>query len=694
KIEEDHRVLALQVLCSVVDEQRVHSGIQRVRRTGILYRTRDLEASRTCAKSSSLLQHNTCIDMDPLRALEVGARSGVPTGDVDDFVARMDMISEAMEQIKNGTFDPATCKIPGYKTPEQEEAERKERLKRDEERKHREEERKRTLKREERENWWMKAKLRFSMKDDDDNDTDTNDTNSNQRTVRAAEKAQFAASRALAAYKERDANDYSVWAKWEPRDPVTLEENAEREAQLKKAQSQEFEANNPEFCSQFKEDLEKRNKSQREKERAAEKCKQLGNACYKKKQYEQATQHYMQALDKTPFNVAVLTNLSQSCLRLEQLDDAVEFSTRALFIHPQHVKALSRRAAALHLQKQWKDAAADMEKAIGLEPENPDLIEQHSIVVGDYEDALAQSELDAALALKSPRNDGERASVEELRFVAELLKRMDEPVLPAGDGNQTPESGSERHAGHAAGNKSLVTPAWIAYELLLPFLERNESVRTLVRTSGELTKLCDRLAATTESEIFVDTLRDDTDQQLIVNAMINCAAAAMRSCPRNQVVMYRHARFRKRILSVLEDIGGGGDCKRLEAESAAGYTVAAVPWSTLASILRCVDEAVELKSWKRAVGSCRAALRALLELIQLSPSPPTISAHSSRRIASQVPTTTADLQSLQHTVLAASGICFTISGNDHGIREFRHDAARNVQAIAVGISHWQRLDAR
>lgn len=154
--------------------------------------------------------------------------------------------------------------IPGYKTPEQEEAERLEKLKRGEERKRRDEERKRALKREERENWWMKAKLRFSM------DVDNDEGQDNQKSGCNADKAQFAASRALAAYKERDANDYSAWAKWEPRDPVTLEENAEREAQLEKARNQEFEANNSEFCSQFKEDLAKRQKSQREKEHLAE----------------------------------------------------------------------------------------------------------------------------------------------------------------------------------------------------------------------------------------------------------------------------------------------------------------------------------------------------------------------------------------------------------------------------------------
>ncbi|TYZ66586.1 hypothetical protein PybrP1_001686 [[Pythium] brassicae (nom. inval.)] len=137
-----------------------------------------------------------------------------------------------------------------------------------------------------------------------------------------------------------------------------------------------------------------------------------------KEQHDQAIQHYMQALDKAPFNVAVLANLPQRYLRLEQLDDA-------------HVKTLSRRVAALHLQKRWKDAAADTAKAIGFEPENPDLVEQYSVVVGDYENALAHSGLDAALALMSPTNDGQRASVEELRFVAELLKHASETLVKA-----------------------------------------------------------------------------------------------------------------------------------------------------------------------------------------------------------------------------------------------------------------------
>src|SRR5688572_19035182 len=115
-----------------------------------------------------------------------------------------------MEEIKNGTFDPNTCKIPGYKTPEQEEAERIEHERLERERARREHERKQQQKRDESENWWMKAKLRFSVDDDDDAGEDC-DNNAANKASGSSEKVQFAANRALAAYKERDANDYSLW---------------------------------------------------------------------------------------------------------------------------------------------------------------------------------------------------------------------------------------------------------------------------------------------------------------------------------------------------------------------------------------------------------------------------------------------------------------------------------------------------
>lgn len=79
--------------------------------------------------------------MDPLRALDMEVRSGISSSEIDDFASRMDMvrslvglyliqsdccclrlvaadtcgrceqIAQAMDEIKNGTFDPAACKV-------------------------------------------------------------------------------------------------------------------------------------------------------------------------------------------------------------------------------------------------------------------------------------------------------------------------------------------------------------------------------------------------------------------------------------------------------------------------------------------------------------------------------------------------------------------------------------------------------
>lgn len=156
-----------------------------------------------------------------------------------------------------------SLQIPGYKSPEQEEAEQRERIRRQKEQKKREQERKAKAKREEIETWWSRAKLRFATEDE----SEENDQENNQQSH---DRQAIWKNRALAAYKARDANDYSVWTKWEPQDPATKEERELQKRELEKQRNKEFEANNPEFCTQFQEDLAKRQSSQKDKERAAE----------------------------------------------------------------------------------------------------------------------------------------------------------------------------------------------------------------------------------------------------------------------------------------------------------------------------------------------------------------------------------------------------------------------------------------
>uniref|UniRef100_K3X375 Uncharacterized protein n=1 Tax=Globisporangium ultimum (strain ATCC 200006 / CBS 805.95 / DAOM BR144) TaxID=431595 RepID=K3X375_GLOUD len=596
--------------------------------------------------------------MDPMRALDMQFRTGISHDEVDGFATRMDMIAKAMEEIKNGTFDPNTCKIPGYKTPEQEEAERIEHERLERERARREHERKQQQKRDESENWWMKAKLRFSVDDDDDAGEDC-DNNAANKASGSSEKVQFAANRALAAYKERDANDYSLWNNWEPQDPVTQEERAEKEAQLEKQRNAEFESNNPEFCNQFKMDLETRQKTQKEKERIADKLKQQGNQLYKRKQYASALQQYMKALEKCPFNVAVLTNIAQCYLRLEEYDDSVEFSSRALFVDPDHIKALSRRAAVWHIQKKWHEAAQDMEKAIQLDPDNEDLVEQHSIIVGDYEDSIAHSKFHAIIANTSRSNKNsnevELNNVDELRFVIELLKRMDEKIgTPPEEENNTKSQVCRA-----------IETSWVTYELLLPFVEANENVQTLIRTSNELHKLCERLSTafgTLENNSRV--LTDGNDQELIVNAMLRCTAAAIANSPRNQIVVFRHQSFRQLLLG------------RLETTISSTLTESSLPWSMQASLLRFFEEAVDCKSWRKAILTSRKRIETLLRLLPL-------------------PLQAPDHNAKQNLVLSASSICLTISGDSQGVKELvEHHSVMCLASAASALNQYRDLDMR
>lgn len=92
------------------------------------------------------------------------------------------------------------------------------------------------------------------------------DENNDSKSIEEPEEY---VNRIIKAYQNKDANDYSQWRNWEPQDPVTMEERAKRDALLEKMKNEEFEKANPDFCTQFKEDLETRQLNQRQKERGA-----------------------------------------------------------------------------------------------------------------------------------------------------------------------------------------------------------------------------------------------------------------------------------------------------------------------------------------------------------------------------------------------------------------------------------------
>lgn len=345
---------------------------------------------------------------------------------------------------------------------------------------------------------------------------------------------------------------------------------------------------------------------------------------------------YKEALEKTPFNVAVLTNISQSYLRQNALEDSIEFSTRALYVEPKHVKALSRRAAAYHQQQNLEKAATDMKQALASDPENLDIIEQHSIIVGEYEDSLAQGELQTALSSQTDNTNSSslsRVEVEELRFVNEVLQRLNAESAPLSP--DSPSMDKETQKDEAA---TLVQDAWVAYELLLPFLARNEHFRVMFRTSGEMHKLCDRIVRIlSPADTFRSLLQSNSHAETIVGAMLDCAVSLMRSTPRNQILMFRHAAFRQCVLTFAES----------------KIAMQALPLSLQSSVLQLLDEATDCKSWQKAMIVSESIVTTLLELM-----------------GEELLSKTASELTKTQILSSSSNICLTISGVEHGLDIF------------------------
>jgi hypothetical protein len=394
--------------------------------------------------------------------------------------------------------------------------------------------------------------------------------------------------------------------------------------------------------------------------------KAIGNRHYKRREYELAVAQYRKALEMAPFNVAVLTNMAQSFFKLDALDDSVEFSTRALYVKPTHVKALSRRAAVWHRQKQWKQAARDMEQALKLDPENEDVVEQHSIVVGDYEDYIAQCQLHAKL---SNTTMGETEAAVELRFLSELLNKLDE---------------REKHKDtNSPANGNGMDDAWMGYELLVPCLERNPDARDLMRTSGALRTLTQRLLCVLTPSALVplveiwkkrEKLHGTTsvaergkEEERTLIAMVSAVAACMTDSPRNQIVLYQDAAFRNAIVALLALL-----C------SSSGVRLSALPARLREKLLRLVEEAVDAKSWKKYVVSSPAALRGILQHIA-SPINSDLSA--------------AEIQALSSAAVSASSILLTIAGDDlHGVKSLASEPSC-LEAITDGLQTHRRSTA-
>merc|ERR1719487_2923548 len=141
-------------------------------------------------------------------------RTGVKDDDIDAFLAKVNETDSLIRGMKDGTVDPRSVRVPGELTDEERRERDEKRRKREAERARRREEERLAAKAAEKDKWWGHAELGYGERGD--------------RSAREVDPAQAEerVNRIVAAYTQRDANDYSAWAEWEPKDPVTLEEQA------------------------------------------------------------------------------------------------------------------------------------------------------------------------------------------------------------------------------------------------------------------------------------------------------------------------------------------------------------------------------------------------------------------------------------------------------------------------------------
>ena len=174
----------------------------------------------------------------------------------------------------------------------------------------------------------------------------------------------------------KDCLDYSVWDKWVPDDPVSLAEMKEKVDKVDKQKNAVFEKNNPDFCNNFKEDMDKREKTKVRKETNAERNRQKGNAKFKKKEYKGALKLYKEALALTPLVVPIMTNIAQACIKLKDYAEATEYCNRALFLDDQNTKALSRRALCYKKNNDFVNALKDLQAADVIDPGNASILKE------------------------------------------------------------------------------------------------------------------------------------------------------------------------------------------------------------------------------------------------------------------------------------------------------------------------------
>lgn len=98
--------------------------------------------------------------------------------------------------------------------------------------------------------------------------------------------------------------------------------------------------------------------------------KELGNACFKNKEYARAAHHYTRCIAYDGTNPVYPSNRAMAYLKMGAYEDAEQDCNLALGIDPCNVKALLRRGAARAALGSFQEAAGDYSRVLDIEPGN------------------------------------------------------------------------------------------------------------------------------------------------------------------------------------------------------------------------------------------------------------------------------------------------------------------------------------
>lgn len=101
---------------------------------------------------------------------------------------------------------------------------------------------------------------------------------------------------------------------------------------------------------------------------AAEEAKLRGNTALKEHRFDDAIEHYTQAIELDPSNAIFYANRAQAEIKLEQYGAAITDCTLSVEKDPLYVKAFYRRAVAKSSILQHKDALKDLDIVLKLKP--------------------------------------------------------------------------------------------------------------------------------------------------------------------------------------------------------------------------------------------------------------------------------------------------------------------------------------